>query len=527
MRKLILVFLLLSALMAYGQPFSFHDQAFLSRLLSTGGAGTPGFYPTRVVNTAFFLNYSDAAVGSTTTWTDEVAQIVLTNWGIYNRPTNTSFGWFFNSAALTNVPHNFGSNFSIWIDGAVVYGGAPISSFYGDIGTSDGGSTNGIKARIFGTTGTNWYYSLWNGGASVYITNFAVGSVLVSVVTNPPLWHNVIDSQGSPYIDGSAIVGNWGTPDAKYPPLWSAMGNDNGSGNLALNGYIKYVLISTNHAITAAEATNLYCWSVTNGVTNVTGGLVGWWKFADSTNGNTLADSSGGGWTGTFMNANYPGGTKGTGNPVWTNGLNSIVSQALYFNGSNTVNVPINSTFLGYGNSNYCSLSFWMKMFPKNYNSMGSPISVYNRSGYGSIGVYADGPYTTGGTFTGEGYNPITDNYIESSEFGVTDGKWHHLVYTMDGTNFNDYFDGVRDYGSISGSRGVINKAGGIPLTNGWAVAETNIQFSLPDWPDGGTTNLPCFLTNIRIYNKVLSDGEVDILYRAPAADAIVGSYLY
>ena len=34
-------------------------------------------------------------------------------------------------------------------------------------------------------------------------------------------------------------------------------------------------------------------------------------------------------------------------------------------------------------------------------------------------------------------------------------------------------------------------------------------------------------MTDIRVYNRVLNDAEVDILYRAPTVDYLIGAYTY
>ena len=118
------------------------------------------------------------------------------------------------------------------------------------------------------------------GGGSANVNSYNMGTVLSTayadygVLTNAPIWLNVIDSQGTLYVNGITKSGSLSEPGANIS--WQALGND-ASGN-AFMGYLKYLLISTNHALTATEITNLYVWSMTNGVTNVSGGCVAWSK---------------------------------------------------------------------------------------------------------------------------------------------------------------------------------------------------------------------------------------------------------
>ena len=145
----------------------------------------------------------------------------------------------------------------------------------------------------------------WTGNAFGTVS----GGSESGIVTNAPLWNDIVDAQGSVYLNGASTSGSIGKPPQVI--TWQALGNDLQSTESGeFTGYIKYLLISTNHAITALEASNLWVWEMTNGVTNVSGGCVGWWKMADASNSITIADSSGSNFTGIL--STEP-------SPIWTN----------------------------------------------------------------------------------------------------------------------------------------------------------------------------------------------------------------
>jgi RHS repeat-associated protein len=84
----------------------------------------------------------------------------------------------------------------------------------------------------------------------------------------------------------------------------------------------------------------------------------------------------------------------------------------------------------------------------------------------------------------------------------VTDGKWHHIVGTADGTNAVLYIDGVQD--------------GTFP------VGATYTGYTVPDIFVGGTNNSGIALSQtvdeFKVYNRALSATEVARLYATRAA---------
>lgn len=510
MRLRLLIVSLLPAVAAHAQSL-LGDPGFVASLNRPPLIVASGFYPTNVANTVAFWNYRDLPAGTVNAWTDEVSGVVLTNWGLNwgngtQYPTNTGMGLYFFTAGLTNeTALSTPANFSIWTSFASIR--TPVISFqlYGNVS----GST---KLEINSNRELDGYWGADNAWTGHYFGGILTAATpFPGAVTNPPLWNDIVDSQGKVFLNGASTAGNIGEPTASV--TWQAMGNSaDASGNQAWLGYIKYLLLSTNHAITATEASNLWVWEMTNGVTNVSGGCVAWWKMDDASNSTTIADSSGGGWTGTLA---------GSPRPAWTSGLNSIVSQALNFDGvQNVVNIPINGSFI---TSSNISASLWLKF--TNGVSNGSFLIAYADRAFPagqdqSWAIFCDGPYAPFGTVRG-GVLDAGNDLLESSGPGLADGNWHHFVFASNGSNIFDWFDGVRDLGGQNNTGAPINGSGVYPIV--WNAGLTNIQM-------GGvwnSSNQPCTITDVRIYNRPLNDAEVDILYRAPTADQIMGAYNY
>ena len=189
----------------------------------TNKARTPasGFNPTNTPNTLWFLNYRDLAPGPVTTITDEVSGIIFSNWSpTYFQPTNTGMGLYFytggltNNSALTN-----GHNFSIWVVAASTQVPAAPGQMLGDRTTTE----NGIYISSSNTLASWW-------GGTLNRTTYKVGTTVAAAasgwVTNPPLWNDIVDSQGSYYNGGIVQAAGFSRPAANY--IFTALGNDSG-----------------------------------------------------------------------------------------------------------------------------------------------------------------------------------------------------------------------------------------------------------------------------------------------------------
>ncbi len=415
-------------------------------------------------------------------------------------------GWYFYNAGFTTtgVLSN-GTTFSTWMVFCDVLNQGTVRL----AGTLDGSSDS---ISLSGGSVNQQLAFIWNGNSSKLTNSLGVVGPSSSYVYNQPLWTDLVYANGSVFLNGSLTTANAGHPTTNM--AWQAMGNDNN--NNAMTGYIKYFLISTNHVITASEASNLWVWEQTNGVTNVNGGLVAWYKCADPVNSPTLSDASGNGCTLTT-----------SGSPTWLGGLNSVVSNGIYFNGTSQIargTTPSVSPFL---TTHQCTLTMWVS-YNQAAATAGSFMKLSSSSG-GYMGSYRDVEPGIrcvcggNGTYTEAGELYLATN-INNSIAPTT--NWHFVAFQGDGTNISVWVDGFRQLPlpiAQTGANQLYGNGGGSVETGWWNGSTFNITICGPNASpyQNGT------VTDMRIYNRFLNDAEIDILYRSPTADAIIGKYLY
>ena len=150
-----------------------------------------------------------------------------------------------------------------------------------------------------------------------------------------------------------------------------------------------------------------------------------------------------------------------------------------YYTGNDDAILAVTSAF---------SLSYWFYATDKT----NSNDSIFFGS---TVGAGGDGfkiAKTTGGNF-----------YIRSNAVSVAnvvtptyvDGNWHHVVVNYDGVNVSSYVDGIAELAPTAFSP--------TPITdNGISIAQNR-----------GTGFYPGGLDDIRLYNRVLSTGEITRLY--------------
>jgi uncharacterized protein (TIGR02145 family) len=97
--------------------------------------------------------------------------------------------------------------------------------------------------------------------------------------------------------------------------------------------------------------------------------------------------------------------------------------------------------------------------------------------------------------------------YTVDSSVNVSDGKWHHLVGTYDGTTMKIYVDGVNKGSSWFLSGSLPTQAGNMRIGADYETFPSNF------WNGS--------LDDIRIYNRALSDAEVAQLYNMSANKTI------
>ena len=211
-------------------------------------------------------------------------------------------------------------------------------------------------------------------------------------------------------------------------------------------------------------------------------GLAGLWHM-DEGSGSSIADNSGNGNTGTFYGSLSWEGTDGG---RWGNrtDIKFATGSALYFSGDDTVVFPNSASLDITGNT--LSLETWMKitswytwgriMVKGNY-----PATTWHYSfGESNVsGVVSFGVKDSGG---GSGVN-----------YSISLNEWHHVVGVYNNGLMSVYVDGSLYATSTA-----------VP-----PIVSTGVAFSLGHQANRGYEPYIGVLDEVRVYNRVLSAGEI------------------
>lgn len=230
---------------------------------------------------------------------------------------------------------------------------------------------------------------------------------------------------------------------------------------------------------------------------NINDGLVGYWKF-DETSAGTFADSSGYGNTGTGAGAT---GTNNTPQPTDTKAtLNFTNAKALDFDGSDD-DVRVNddsSLHL----TTQGTISLWVK---PDSTTQDTYAGFVTKNDEGSLGGNEPGAVywftwrNTDGTIQGGIGNGVSINTITTPK--LTDTNWHHLVFSWDGSNLYLYKDGS-------------SAATPVSQTVNAQVLDDRLRIG-GDTFGQDSANVDSWdgqLDDVRIYNRALSTSEVSAL---------------
>ena len=224
-------------------------------------------------------------------------------------------------------------------------------------------------------------------------------------------------------------------------------------------------------------------------------GLVGYWPFdsADYANSTNIVDRSGNGNTGNLV-----------GSPTKVNGK---IGQALSFNGTNQ-SVNMGYILQSLTGSNF-TVSFWAK--PSSLLSAGAiPVSD---GAYATCGFYTYD--VTGGSYSntnvwGMAISGSSIYRIESNTNTATVGVWQLVSFTVSGSTGTVYVNGVNQ--TVSGS-----SAG--------AGSSCTEQFFIGQYSSENDYYFPGSIDDVRIYNRALSAGEINLLYQQ-GNGSYTGSFL-
>ena len=471
------------------------------RLSPASASGFNG--PTGIPGLAYYWNFNDLPIGGAVNcWTDRVSMVVLKSASSTNAPTNQNIGVFFNNqfnnGCLTNAAIRVGSNFSWWCvfrPNTNDYLGGYWTNNLNLFGSLSG---YGISVTNIGDDGPGYIQGYWGPGAADYPTTVSMtpGSVLYPTAVDfdnptPAITFDMVDSDGTFYTNGVAAASNIGQPTNNFP--FQCVGSLTNINNAF--GCIQYIGIWTNSVLTASDVSNLDVWVNTNGVSNVTGGLMAWYKL-DEGSGTNIADSSGNGNDGYVF-----------GNALWTNG---VVGGGFSFDGNTKI---ITKNFAD--NIPDFSVTFWVN--GNNFLNGSNAAAAHGATFVGKWGP-PGGTWGPGdGTNRGIGWTVGSDNgtdcfpglygtngFYEGGRPGVAqyDTNWHFIVCGFSNlTSAFTYLDGA--YYEPTPYGGIPTGTANISNTNVVAVGG-----------DGENEDVTANLDDIRIYNRILSPAEIAILYR-------------
>lgn len=324
---------------------------------------------------------------------------------------------------------------------------------------------------------TNGWYLYYTGSTSTLRSRFGPTSKDVSQTFTAGTWYNIITTfdgtNYNVYIDGNNAYSTTATGvvanDNFYLGYWAP------SPSLYTNGRIDEISIY-NRTLTAREAEAMYNQGLKNG-------LVSYYKFDENAASTTVADSHG---------SNTGTASTNTNNLYDVNG---IINSAFDFTAASSEWIDLGDVNVMKG-TDY-SISLWMKtitsgntLFSEGVSGSASPFYLIDVQS----NVIRLFQRETGGT-----------RLNVQGTTTVTDGNWHHIVFTTTGGNYELYVDGGT--AELSGSYGT-------KPTEDTSKTVIGAQYSngatLLYW-DGD-------IDEFGIYNRSISASEVQSIYNASYA---------
>jgi hypothetical protein len=437
------------------------------------------FYPTNIHGMAYFWNYNDLPFGAAVnTWTDRISGLVLRKTA-NPAPTNQSLGVYFDNTPnpLTNNAILISRNFSMWYVFMPQTNGSGRHLLFGD-SAGDGFET------LNGVLDGNWRKDNLSDASLFYYPPDPTYGIHTNIL------YSIVDAQGTLSTNGIGVINGVSEPADNFP--FESVGSSLPTTNLV--GYVQYIGVWTNYALSSIDISNLNWWVQNYGVSNITSGLIGWYRFNEGS-GTNVSDSSGNGNGGALMGDNSG----------WTNG---IVGGAMAFDGTNYVQIA--NTNIAENCTNW-TIAFWMrstnlqatanrgffhvaalcgKCINVGINAQLSGWTIFNDAGPDQLcGTVVD----TNGYYAVSGHVPC----------GFSDGAWHFVVcewssrVTVPKLYMDTFFVG-----------------GGIESSAPNFVTETSNASNFIIGDDGTHINMTGLLSDFRIYNRVLTPQEIYDLYR-------------
>lgn len=218
-------------------------------------------------------------------------------------------------------------------------------------------------------------------------------------------------------------------------------------------------------------------------------GLVGYWKMDESSwtvncSTKSVLDSSGNANNG----AACPNSTGPAGGGIGKFGRGGA------FDGTDDYVSVTDADTLSFAN-NTMSAGAWVK---RSGNPAANEYIFLKGVGTWEYGLYIDTSGAFGVTLWDSGGNTVV-NEVGSAGAIVTDGNWHHIAFTADGSVLRLYINGVAD--DVD------------PVFTG-SMSNTASTFYIGDRSDVVNSELQGSLDEIRLYNRVLNATEISSLYK-------------
>ena len=221
---------------------------------------------------------------------------------------------------------------------------------------------------------------------------------------------------------------------------------------------------------------------------DIESGLVAWYNFESLTglDGEIVVDQSGNGHNGICRRD--PLVTKA---PTLVPGPAGL-GDALFFDGNFYVEIPNSDDF---NITQGITIALWAKV-----NEFDADWQTMFCRGDWSWRI-ARNSSTNGASFHLSGFGSIYGSWGSTN---INDGQWHHIVgvWTGSGNPTKLWVDGVRDTAQDDTLTGSINTAGNDPVTIGAQINEGTLR---RQWKGS--------LDEVRLYNRALSDSDVEELY--------------
>lgn len=355
-------------------------------------------------------------------------------------------------------------------------------------------ASNGMRmVSAGGGSYTGWGLQWTDNSDEFEFVTFGSGASNFLASTTPTLdtWHHVVatyrDGTGYLYVDGSQKASSAMSYDKATDSDLATIGKINWSDGDFFNGYIDDVRIY-DRALSLPEIQALAARSTTQTVTDqdrLTAGLVGHWPLNEDAAG-TAYDLSGRG--------NDSTSTTGTSVTAGVGG-----AQARSFDGTDDyISIPYNSVF----DSDPFTLILWLKPF--SLSSSGSDRRVVDYFSSGDYGYTLSTEADQLKFLTTSGGTGSTSKLFSNSVLSI--GEWQQVGVTYDNATVEFIYNGQIDSTDST-------------TLNDFAPTNGNLDYWFGANQQGGSYTEGA-LVDIRLYNRVLSQSEIQALARLGGVNA-------